>query len=263
VAGIPIFGQIAGMLADAGFTVIRYDKRGVGQSGGRSESATLADYADDVLAVRRFLSERKDVDDRRIAIFGHSEGAAVALIAASRDKGVASVILAGGASGSGADLVLEQQQAVLAASTFSEEEKASRIALQQRVQAAVLGTGDWKDVPDDVRRQAETPWFRSFLAFDPARLMSDVRQPILILHGERDRQVAPHHADKLGELARGRKKVPAERVKVVKIPGANHLLVPAESGDLRENAGVSGRSVSPDTGAAVLEFLRQWMPERK
>ena len=56
VGGIPIFGQVAGMLADAGFLVVRYDKRGVGQSGGRSESATLADYAEDVLAVRRFLS---------------------------------------------------------------------------------------------------------------------------------------------------------------------------------------------------------------
>jgi hypothetical protein len=41
VAGIPIFGQIAGSLADAGFVVLRYDKRGVGQSGGRPESATL------------------------------------------------------------------------------------------------------------------------------------------------------------------------------------------------------------------------------
>ena len=63
-------------------------------------------------------------------------------------------------------------------------------------------------MPDDVRRQADTPWFRSFLAFDPAKVMSDVRQPILIVQGERDKQVPPQHADKLGELARARKKVP-------------------------------------------------------
>jgi fermentation-respiration switch protein FrsA (DUF1100 family) len=131
------------------------------------------------------------------------------------------------------------------------------------VQAAVLGTGDWKDVPDDVRRQADTPWFRSFLAFDPAKLMSDVRQPILILQGDRDTQVQPQHADKLGELARTRKKVPAERVKVVKLAGLNHLLVPAEGGDAGADAGLRGRSVSADAAAAVVEFLRQWMPERK
>ena len=48
--GIPIFGQLADAIADAGFIVLRYDKRGVGQSGGRDEAATLADYADDVRA---------------------------------------------------------------------------------------------------------------------------------------------------------------------------------------------------------------------
>ena len=46
--GIPIFAQLANAFADAGFAVVRYDKRGVGQSGGRSEFATLGDYAEDV-----------------------------------------------------------------------------------------------------------------------------------------------------------------------------------------------------------------------
>jgi pimeloyl-ACP methyl ester carboxylesterase len=263
VAGIPIFGQIAGMLADAGFMVVRYDKRGGGQSGGRAESATLADFAEDVLAVRRFLSRRDDVDDRRIALFGHSEGASVALIAASRDKQVAALVLAAGVSGRGADLVLEQQQALLAASNLPEAERASRISLQRRVQAAVLGEGDWAGVPDDLRRQADTPWFRSFLAFDPATIIERLRQPILILQGERDKQVLPYHADKLAELARARKKAPAGSVELVKLPGVNHLLVPAETGEVSEYGSLAGRSVSPEVGAATVEFLNERMPARK
>ena len=71
---IPIFGQLADALADAGYIVLRYDKRGVGQSGGRAEAATLADYADDLRAAVKFMSERKDVDPKRIAVLGHSEG---------------------------------------------------------------------------------------------------------------------------------------------------------------------------------------------
>jgi hypothetical protein len=39
--GIPVLGQVANALADAGFAVLRYDKRGIGQSGGRVESAGL------------------------------------------------------------------------------------------------------------------------------------------------------------------------------------------------------------------------------
>jgi uncharacterized protein len=263
VAGIPIFGQIAGTLADAGFIVVRYDKRGVGQSGGRSESASLADFAEDVQAVHRFLARRKDVDDRRIAILGHGEGAAVALIAASRDKELAAVILAAGVSGTGADLVLEQQQALLAGGTLSEEEKQSRVALQRRVHAAVLGTGDWKDVPPDVRRQADTPWFRSFLAFDPAKVIEHLRQPILVIHGEQDTRVPPHHADKLGQLAAARKKLPANSVKVVKLPGVDHLFAPAETGTVSEHGSAGARSLSPEVGTAIVEFLREHMPERK
>ena len=42
VASIPIFAQLAERLAEQGFLVLRYDKRGVGQSGGRNERVTLA-----------------------------------------------------------------------------------------------------------------------------------------------------------------------------------------------------------------------------
>src|SRR5918993_2997387 len=40
VAGIPIFTQLAAALAEQGFLVLRYDKRGVGQSGGGGGKAT-------------------------------------------------------------------------------------------------------------------------------------------------------------------------------------------------------------------------------
>src|SRR5205809_303615 len=74
VFGVPVLGQIAGALADAGFIVVRYDKRGIGQSGGRAESASLADYSEDVRATIKVLADRKDVDPKRIAAIGHSEG---------------------------------------------------------------------------------------------------------------------------------------------------------------------------------------------
>ena len=87
--GIPILGQLAGALADAGFIVVRYDKRGIGQSGGRAESASLTDYAEDVRAAVKMLADRKDVDPKRIAVVGHSEGGSVALMAAAKDKRIA------------------------------------------------------------------------------------------------------------------------------------------------------------------------------
>ena len=122
VAGIPTLGQLAGAIADAGFLAVRYDKRGYGQSGGRAESATLSDYADDARSVFTWLRNRRDVDPDRIAVLGHSEGAWVALLAASRERRIAGVVAIAAPSSTGAELVLEQQRYVL------DQSKASPIA---------------------------------------------------------------------------------------------------------------------------------------
>lgn len=254
VAGIPIFGQLAGAFADAGYLVVRYDKRGVGQSGGRPESATIEDYADDVRSVVRYVSERKDVDRDRIAIFGHGEGAWIALLTAAREERVSAVVLAEAPSGTGAELVLEQQAYLLSKLDLPETEKQARMDLQKRIHAAVAGQGDWEGIPESLRHQADTSWFRTFLAFDPASVMRKVKQPLLLIHGELDRQVASHHLDRLAELARSREK-PKDGVETVKLPGINHLLVKAGSGDVEEYARLEARQVSPEVSKVVIDWL--------
>src|SRR5207302_2395594 len=108
IAGIPILGQLAGALADAGFLVVRYDKRGIGQSGGRPEAVTLADYAEDQRAAVKYLTTRKDVDGRRIAVAGHGEGGLISLMTAAAEKRVDAVVLIATSGVAGSDLVLQQ-----------------------------------------------------------------------------------------------------------------------------------------------------------
>src|SRR3954447_13864361 len=136
VVGIPIFGQIADALANAGYIVVRYDKRGIGQSGGRAEAASLADYADDARAVMKLLSDRKDVDPKRIAVVGHSEGGLVALMAAAKDKKIAAVGLISTPGMPGADVVLAQQKRLLDASTMTAEEKQTKVEQQKKIHEA-------------------------------------------------------------------------------------------------------------------------------
>ena len=76
IDGVPVFAQLAKSLADAGMIVVRYDRRGGGQSGGRTETATMTDYADDLSAVVKWLSKRDDVDDRRLVVAGRGDGGA-------------------------------------------------------------------------------------------------------------------------------------------------------------------------------------------
>ena len=260
VSGIPIFGLLASPIADAGHYVLRYDKRGVGQSGGRGEAATIEDYAEDVRSAVQFLRKRKDVDSNRIVLFGHSEGGLVALLAASRADEIAGVVLAATPSGAGAELILEQQAYLLGKMALSDADRASRIDLQKRIQAAVLKQGTWDDIPEALRRQADTAWFQSFLRFTPAPVMSKVKQPLLIMQGTLDRQVPTHHGEKLAELAKARKKG-GDAVTFFTLDGVNHLLVQAKTGDMDEYASLSGRGLDPRVAQNTIDWLKT-LPRR-
>jgi dipeptidyl aminopeptidase/acylaminoacyl peptidase len=252
-SGIPVVGQLAGAAAQAGLLAVRYDKRGYGQSGGRAESATVLDFAEDARGVMRWLAERKDVDPRRIALVGHGEGAWIALLAASRERRFAAVVSIAAASSTGAEWALEQQQRALDDLKLPAAEREKRVALQKQIQAAVLTGKGWDALPAEVRRQADTPWFQSLLAYSPARVIDDVRQPMLFVHGELDRQVPVSHADRLAELA---KKVSnSKSIEVVVVRGVNHLLVPATTGEIVEYGTLADRTVSKDVTSAVNDWL--------
>ena len=251
--GIPILGQIAGALADAGYLVVRYDKRGVGQSGGRAEAATLADYADDARAAVKLLEGRKDVDPKRIAVVGHSEGGLVALMAAAKDKHISAVAVLATPGITGADLVLAQQKRLLDRSNMTSEQKQAKVEEQKRIHDAVMTGKGLELLPPDVRRSVDNAEFRGILLSDPAKLVPSVRQPLLIVQGGRDTQVDPQNADILETLARKRKGAPA--VEVVKVPDVNHLLVPATTGDASEYAALPDKHVS----SAVTQALVTWL----
>lgn len=237
IDGVPVFARLAKQLADAGILVLRYDRRGGGQSGGRTETATLADYADDASAAVRYLSKRDDVDKRRIVLAGRGDGGASALIAAARNKEIDGVVTLDASGSPGADLILRQQQRVLDGLKLPPADRQARIDLQKKIQAAVISGTGWEGVPDVMRRQADTPWFKSVLTYDPAQILPKVKKPILIVQGDLDVLVPPTEADRLAELARARKKAPP--VEVVHVADADHKLA------------------SPKVAAAIADWIKK------
>jgi pimeloyl-ACP methyl ester carboxylesterase len=258
VSGIPIFGQLAGALADSGFLVLRYDKRGIGQSGGRAESAGLMEFADDLRSIVKFLDDRKDVDPKRIAVAGHSEGGSVALLAAAKDNKIAAVALLATNGVTGSEMVLAQQKHLLDRTSMSEADKQAKVDLQKKLHQAVI-TGKWEGVPVDLRRQIDNPEFQSVLVFDPAKVIPQVRQPMLIVQGSLDTQVDPSNADRLESLARARKRESAT-TEVVRIPSVNHLFVPATTGETEEYPDLKDRQIAPALPSALTTWLEKALP---
>jgi uncharacterized protein len=244
IEGVPVFAQLAKALADTGHVVLRYDRRGAGQSGGRTETATLADYADDAAAAAKWLSRRDDVDKNRLVIAGLGDGGAVALLAAAREKGLDGVVTLDASGSPGADLLLRQQERVLDGLKLAPADRQARIDLQKKIQAAVINGSGWEGVPPAMRRQADTPWFKSVLSYDPAQALAKVKRPLLIIQGDLDPNVPAQEADRLAELARARKKAtPSE---VVHIPDANHAL-----------AAPGTKSVNPKVAEAIAAWIKK------
>ena len=256
--GVPGLGQLAGALAGAGIISVRYDRRGSGQSGGRAESALLADYAEDARTVAKWLTSRKDVDSRRVAALGHDLGGWFALQAA-RDDRIRAVVLLGVPSSPGAEFALEQQRLQLDRMNTPAADRDARIALQRQIHEAVLSGRGWDSIAVELRRQADTPWFGSFLRFDPARAVADVDPPLLIVHGELDREVPVAHATRLADAAR---QGDSDLVSLVVVPGVNHLLQPATTGEVAEYQALTGKGVSPSVVSAVVTWLQTTLPER-
>lgn len=253
--GMPLYAHLARALSTAGYTVVRYDSRGSGRSGGRAESSRLSEYSDDVVTVVNWLRERDDIDRNRIAVVGYGDTGPIALSAASRSNRIAGVALLNAPGRTGRDVTIERQALTLAATQLPEGERARRLALQERVLDAVTTGRGWEGVTDEVRSQADTPWFRSWLQFDPAAAIRRIERPILILHGALDTEVPPAHASLIDGLARARRNRPPTFSQSVVVPGVNHLLLPARTGQADEYGSIDPKVVAPP----VLEALRTWL----
>jgi pimeloyl-ACP methyl ester carboxylesterase len=89
--------QHAQSFAKSGIATLVYDKRGTGQSGGTFERfPDLRQLTRDALAAVRALKAVPEIDQGRIGIWGRSQGAGLASVAAADDRAIAFVVFVAG-----------------------------------------------------------------------------------------------------------------------------------------------------------------------
>ena len=171
--------------------------------------------------------------------------------------------MAASPSGTGGELILEQQQYLLGKMNLPDAERATRIDLQKRIQAAVLGQGTWDDIPEPLKRQADTLWFQSFLRFNPATVMPKVKAPILILQGEIDRQVPAHHAERLAEQAQGAEEGAGRRGGGDQARRRQPPARARQDRRLDEYPSLSRQGLDPRVAQATIDWLSRVLPQRR
>jgi dienelactone hydrolase len=250
------FRQIAEHLAARGIAVLRVDDRGMGGSTGKETlaAATTSSFADDVRAEVAYLRGRREIDPNRIALVGHSEGGSMAMMIAATDARIRAVALLAAMGKTGREVNLAQQEEALAqATTLTEERKNELRAEQRRILETVIAGGDTSHLPPQARQFL--PWFKEFLLFDPQAAMRRVRQPVLILQGELDRQVT---ADQATLLDRAARESGNRDVTLSVLPGLNHLFLPARTGAWSEYSTLTTTSLSRE----LLNALGVWLEAR-
>jgi pimeloyl-ACP methyl ester carboxylesterase len=272
------FLVLADALARVGIATLRFDDRGVGESGGTPVGATTAELAADTLAAVTYLSAQPQIE--ALGLIGHSEGGLIAPLVAANSSDVSFVVLLAGPGLPGAEVLSTQTEDLLRAEGMPEDGIAWRVGWNNSIielaasdaatpdvaeQMRVLLTSVATDAPalyagqvsgeltDQIVEAFTDPWMRYFLAYDPAPALTNVDVPVLAMIGSLDLQVSS--TANVPALETALASNPDATVR--ELPGLNHLFQTAITGAISEYGSIE-ETMSP----VVPELIGDWILER-
>lgn len=212
--------MLAEGLAAHGIASVRYDKRGIGETGKamqlaaekaktvlREEDFNFETYIDDaVLWGKKLLSDRRF---STVTVLGHSEGSLIGMVAAQR-IGVHAYVSIAGAGRPIQQIILEQVKPQLSPDLL----KATEDILNQLAAGKTVAA-----VPPELNalfRPSVQPYMISWLRYDPAKEIAKLHIPILVVQGNTDIQATLGDARTLA--------VANPAATLLMIEGMNHVL---------------------------------------
>lgn len=285
------FREIAHFLAKQGIASLRYDDRGIAQSTGDFIDSNTQDFADDAVAVWKYASTLPAIDDGRLGMLGHGEGAMVATMVASWSRDIAYLILLSPPGLRGGETLRAQLDRTMELQGVDETMRIAASKLQTAMQSFALAyaPGDetanrevrlwvsnkWEqlkalsgDAPaspseppvkqrviEGIVREFQTlrtPWMQFYLAYDPAPNWMLFKCPTLAIWGENDVMVMP--AATVKRLREAASRNAALDAQLFVLPELNHWLQTSESG-LPEESPTLQEAIAP----AALETIGQWL----
>ena len=247
IMGHKPFLVLADALTRQGYAVLRFDERGVGQSGGTQAGATSADLAEDVTAAVEALTQRTEVASNQIGIIGHSEGGLIAPMVAAKTDLVSFLVLLATPGLPGDVILADQLDRRIRRQGATRRIRALQRGTQQRIFEILKQDADSASIASQLRRvmiqsrgisgeqtiQREVqrlmdPWLRFFISHDPRDPLREIDVPVLALAGAKDQQVAPDtNQTAIAEALNASRNA---SVTVRTLDGLNHLFQPAETG---------------------------------
>jgi uncharacterized protein len=271
------FGPYPRFFASLSLAVLVYDKRATGSSTGTyapPDTSYPEVLLNDAIEAVRFLQATDDIDDRRIGLWGSSEGGMLATQVAARVNTIAFVINSSGFMMPLWEQMLYNIEAQLRAEGFSPTEVAE--ALNYRtVNIAVARTGEgWDEFATLQATARQQAWWKAYFgpsegvsslasarglwertySFDPLPALKSVRTPVLGLFGSLDTATPARAAAE--NMQRVLNDAGNRNVTVRIFEGANHPLMEAQTGSNAEVPRL--QRMAP----GVFDTLRSWISEQ-
>jgi pimeloyl-ACP methyl ester carboxylesterase len=206
--------------AAEGIAALAYDKRGVGESGGDFRKVPFMELCDDGLGAIKYLKSRKEIDAKRMGVWGLSQGGWLGPLAASRSADVAFVIAVSGPGVSPGEQMIVYYANELREQGVDEGDVREASTVRRDIwgyMSSGLGyrkveaeldearTRPWykraKVQQDDSFGPLPTPaelskpvgrsaiWFKQEAVYDPVPALRALRVPALFLFGDHDRLI--------------------------------------------------------------------------
>ena len=194
-------------LAQKGIATFRYDKRVIAQINKatvQEEKMTFEDEVNDALLVINHFKDKY----KKIILIGHSEGALVGLLVAQKVV-VSKFVSISGAGNSSATLIEEQ----IGKNAPQLKEESQKIISQLRKGELVDNISPYLA---PVFRKSVQPYLISWFKYEPAKEITKLQIPILIVQGTNDLQVEDKEAQLLKEAQ--------PKAQLLLIEGMNHVL---------------------------------------
>lgn len=210
--------MLAQTLGDKKIASLRFDKRGIAQSKDAAKDESEMRFEDNAADVSLWIELlRKDERFGKITLIGHSEGSLVALLAAKHAD--AYISLAG--AGRPIDIILKEQL-----DNIPEDMKAGAFTV---IDSLKMGHMVNKYDPRlfSIFRPSVQPYMISWIKYDPAREISNLKLPALIIQGTKDLQVGIVDAKLLSQAK--------PNARYVLIQNMNHVLKDITSDDRNDN----------------------------
>ena len=235
--------QLSDALKAQNIAVFRYDKRGVGQSITSVPTAEISfnNMIDDAGAIVRMLKGDKRFS--KVIVAGHSEGSLIGMLVAEAEKADAFISLSGPVYP--ADVILKTQ--LKAGASPADYKRA--VAIIDSVKVGNFTNQKMDAAFNTIFNSAVQPYLYSWMKYDPAKAISVLKIPALIVQGTNDIQISVNDAEAL------KKAYPAAQLKI--IPQMSHILKVGPA-DKQQNAATytqAGLPLHPELVPVLTNFI--------